>query len=223
VAASIASHGGEDRRAGPASKKKSRRGGTPPGIPPRRLTRRRAPRRSRVALHLVVRRHPIRSSSGPTGNPDRLRSASHYAAHYESRKEILSLFCGMVPGCPEGGRSGRRSPGAGGFGRRWQRGGPGGADGGRTESGAMRAPCTPDRRRRRGDDRRRRQSPPRRLPAESAELTRSATWSNLRENGRFDPALTEMACREVRTSRRFLRARGRFDTTRPGHGQTPRA
>ena len=34
---------------------KSRRGGTPEGIPPRRLTRQRAPRHSRVALYLVIR------------------------------------------------------------------------------------------------------------------------------------------------------------------------
>jgi len=34
------------------SKKKRRRGGTPRGARPRRLTRQRAPRTSRVALHL---------------------------------------------------------------------------------------------------------------------------------------------------------------------------
>ena len=37
-------------------KQKSRRGGTPEGVRPRRLTRQQAPRPSRVALHLVVRR-----------------------------------------------------------------------------------------------------------------------------------------------------------------------
>ena len=36
-------------------KQKSRRGGTPEGIRPRRLTLQRAPRQSRVALHLVIR------------------------------------------------------------------------------------------------------------------------------------------------------------------------
>jgi hypothetical protein len=36
--------------------KKSRRGRTPLGIRPRRLTRQLAPRHSRVALHLVIRR-----------------------------------------------------------------------------------------------------------------------------------------------------------------------
>ena len=50
--------------------KKSRRGRTPTGIPPRRLTRHRAPRPSRVALHLVIRqtliiRHGIENATGP--------------------------------------------------------------------------------------------------------------------------------------------------------------
>ena len=36
--------------------KKSRRGGTPEGLPPRRLTLKRAPQRSWIAPHLVVRR-----------------------------------------------------------------------------------------------------------------------------------------------------------------------
>src|SRR5207248_2797319 len=39
---------------------KSRRRGTPQGVPRRRLTRQRAPRHGRVALHLVIRR--LRSS-----------------------------------------------------------------------------------------------------------------------------------------------------------------
>ena len=57
MAASIASPGGEERRAGPRKQEKSRRGGTPRGIPPRRPTRQRAPRTGRVAPHLVVRRY----------------------------------------------------------------------------------------------------------------------------------------------------------------------
>jgi hypothetical protein len=50
---------------------KSRRGGTPGGIRPRRLTRQRAPRRRRVALHLVVR-------------PLRWTAAINYAATLQS-------------------------------------------------------------------------------------------------------------------------------------------
>ena len=44
--------------------KKSRRGGTPRGIRPRRLTRQRAPRPSRVAFYLVIRQLRFRFSYG---------------------------------------------------------------------------------------------------------------------------------------------------------------
>jgi hypothetical protein len=50
--------------------KKSRRGRTLWNVRPRRLTRQRAPRRCRVALHLVVRPARFKSSSEPTANSD---------------------------------------------------------------------------------------------------------------------------------------------------------
>jgi hypothetical protein len=72
-----------------AAKKKSRRGRTPWGIRPRRPTRQRAPRPSRVALHLVVRPVGFKSSSEPTAIADRLPYISHCPAQVGNRKQIL--------------------------------------------------------------------------------------------------------------------------------------
>jgi hypothetical protein len=76
-------------RCSSSQEKKSRRGRTPWSIRPRRPTRQRAPRQSRVALHLVVRPVGFKSSSEPTAIADRLPYASHCPALRGNGKRIL--------------------------------------------------------------------------------------------------------------------------------------